>query len=86
LLQGHVSLASHPPLPEKGPIVVEIASSDPEAPETVESQGDEEVEKSSEGTVSTQSPPLADFADQDASLKRKQQGDLTSTSISKSKS
>jgi hypothetical protein len=63
LSQGHLSLASRPPLPEEGPLVTEIASSDPEAPETVESRGEDEVENYSEGTGSTQSPPPADSAD-----------------------
>jgi hypothetical protein len=57
LSQGHLSLISRPPLPEEGPLVAEIASSDLEAPETVESRGEEEVKNSSEGTGSTQSPP-----------------------------
>jgi hypothetical protein len=85
LSQGHLSLTSHPPLPEEGPLVAKIASSNPEAPESVESQGEEEVENSSEGTGSTQSPPPADSVDQDAGTKRKQQEDLTSSGMSKSK-
>jgi hypothetical protein len=81
LLQGHLSLASRPPLPEKWPIVAKISPSNLEALETVESRGEDEVEKSSEGTGSTQSPPPADFADQDASQKRKCQEDLTSSGM-----
>jgi hypothetical protein len=65
-------------LPEEGPIIIEIAPSDPKAPKTVESQAEEEVEKSSEGTGSTQSPFPADSADKDANRKGKHQEDLTS--------
>jgi hypothetical protein len=65
LSHGHISLTSRPPLPEEGPLVAEIASSDPKAPETIESRGEEEVKNSSEGIGSTQSPPPADSVDQD---------------------
>jgi hypothetical protein len=35
LSQCHLSMTSHPQLPEEGPLVAEIASSKPEAPETI---------------------------------------------------
>jgi hypothetical protein len=78
-------LASHPPLPEEGPLVAETASFDPESPKTVESRGGDEVENSSGGTDSTQSPPPADSEDQDGGRNRKRQEDLISsgTSITK---
>jgi hypothetical protein len=47
LLQGYISRASRPPLPEEGPLNAEFASSDPEAPETVEGRGEEEAKVSS---------------------------------------
>jgi hypothetical protein len=47
LRQDHLSLTSHPLLPEEGPLNVEVTSSDPEALETVEGQGEGEVEVSS---------------------------------------
>jgi hypothetical protein len=71
LSHGHISLTWHPQLPEEGPLVTEIASSDPEAPETVENQGGEGVEGSLEGSGSTQSPPPAESKDQDAGRERK---------------
>jgi hypothetical protein len=51
----------------------------------MESRGEEEVEYSSKGTGSTQSPPPANTIDQDAGRKRKQQEDLSSLGLSKSK-
>jgi hypothetical protein len=49
-------LVSHPPLLEEGPLVEEPASSDPEAPKTVEKRDEEEVENSTKGTDSNYSP------------------------------
>jgi hypothetical protein len=83
--QGHLSLTSRPPLPEEGPLVAEIASFELEAPETVENQGGDGFEGSLEGSMSTQSPPLAEFEEQDVGRKRKHQEDLISLGSSKLK-
>jgi hypothetical protein len=83
--QGHLSVTSHPPLLEEGPLVAEIASSEPEAPETVKNQGGDGVEGSLEGSSSTQLPPQAESEEQDAGRKRKHQEDLISSGSSKSK-
>jgi hypothetical protein len=78
-------LASRLLLPEEGPLVTEIASSDPEAPKTVVSQGEDEVANSSEGTDSTESPPPTDSEDQDGGKKIKRQEDLIYSGTSKLK-
>jgi hypothetical protein len=84
LLQDHPSLVSRPPLPKEGLFVKEPASSDLEAPETVEKQDKDEVKNSSEGTDSNHSPP-ADSEGEDGGRKRKCQEYLISSSTSKSK-
>jgi hypothetical protein len=76
-------LASRPPLPEEGPLVAEISSSDLEAPKTVEKRDREEVKNSTKGTGSTQSPPPSDSRVQDEGRKRKRHEDLISSSTSK---
>jgi hypothetical protein len=77
-------LTSLPPLPEEGPLFIEAASSDPEAPENVESHGGDGVEGSLEGSGSTQSPPPAESEEQDACRKTKCQEYLISSGTSKS--
>jgi hypothetical protein len=62
---------------------VEIAFSDPKAPETVKGQGEGEVEVSSEEMRSTQSHPPADSADQNEGKKRKYQEDTATSSTFK---
>jgi hypothetical protein len=57
LSHGHISLTWHPQLPEEGPLVAQIASSNLEAPETAENQGRDRFEGSMKGSGSTQSPP-----------------------------
>jgi hypothetical protein len=64
-------LASHPPLPEEGPINVEPTPADSGAPEACENQDEDEVEGSLEGSDSTLSPPLAESEAQGAEKKRK---------------
>jgi hypothetical protein len=76
-------LTSVSPLPNEGPLSIEAASSDPKAPETVESRGRDKVEGSLEGSGSTQSPPPAESRDHDGDKKRKCQEDLVSLCISK---
>jgi hypothetical protein len=75
-------LTSLTSLPEEGPIVQEVASSNPKAPKTIESRGGDGVEGSLEGSDSTQSPPPAKSEEQGADRKRKHQEDLTSLGTS----
>jgi hypothetical protein len=78
LYQGHVSLSSSPPLLEGGPLNIEVASSDIEAPKATEGQGEGEVDGSSEGIGSTQTLPSAASTDKDGGKKRKHQEELVS--------
>jgi hypothetical protein len=69
-------LVSHPPLLEEGPLVEEPASSDPEAPKTIEKRDGEEVKNSTKGTDSNHSPSCS--KGEDGGRKRKRQEDLIS--------
>jgi hypothetical protein len=82
---GSSFTGSCPPLPEEGPIVIEIAPSDLEAPETAENQGGDGVEGSLEASDSTQSPPPAESEELCADRKKKHQEDCTSLGTSKPK-
>jgi hypothetical protein len=75
-------LASHPSLPEEGPINAEPAPADSGAPEACENQDRDEAEGSLEGSDSTLSPPLAESEAQGAEKKRKRTEDLTSLGTS----
>jgi hypothetical protein len=83
LYQGHLSLSSCPPLPEGGPLNIEVASSDPKACETTDGQGEGEAEGSSKGTGSTQSLPSAALTNKDEGSKRKHQEEVVSSGTSK---
>jgi hypothetical protein len=82
LLQDHQSLASHPPLPEEGPIQADPASAASESPEADEGQDGNDVEDSREGSSSTSSPPPANFKEKGLEKKRKRFDDLLSPSSS----
>jgi hypothetical protein len=82
---GSSFTGSRPPLPEEGPIITEIAPSDPEAPKTTKNQGRVGVEGSLEVSDSTQSPPPAESEELCADRKRKHQEDCTSLGTSKLK-
>jgi hypothetical protein len=84
-LQGHLTLASCPPLPEEGHIVAKVAPADPKAPKAPENQYGDRVEGSLEGSDSTQSPPPSESEEQGAGKKRKRPEDLTSSGTSKPK-
>jgi hypothetical protein len=78
-------MSSRPPLPEKGPIDVEVAPADSEAPEAFENLDGDGTEGSLEGSDSTLSPPPAESEVQSLDKKRKRLEDLTSSGSSKPK-
>jgi hypothetical protein len=78
-------MASHPPLPEEGPINVEVAPTDSEALEACENLDGDRDDGSLEESDSTLSPPLAEFEAQGPEKKRKRLEDLTSSGTSKPK-
>jgi hypothetical protein len=81
-LQDHQFLVSHPPLPEEGPLPVDLASADSEAPGAEENQDGSDAEGSGEDTSSTTSPPPALFEDTCVDRKRKRVKELASSSTS----
>jgi hypothetical protein len=83
LYQDHLPLSSRLPHPEGGPLNIEVASSNPEATETTEGQGEGEVKGSSEGNRSSQSLPSTALTDKDGGKKRKRQEELISSGTSK---
>jgi hypothetical protein len=78
-------MASHPPFPEEGPIVAEVAPADPEAPDALKNQDGNGVKGSLEGSNSTQSHPQDESEEHGAGKKRKRPEDLTSSGSSKPK-
>jgi hypothetical protein len=84
-VQGHQSLVSRPPLPERGPIQADPVSAASEAPEAEESQDGDNVEDSLEGTSSTTSPPPAHSEEPSLDKKKKHVEELLSSSTSASK-
>jgi hypothetical protein len=78
-MQDRPSLALCPPLSKEGPLVIEAASSNPKAPETVESRDGDVCRHYLEGTDSMQLPPPNVSRDQDGGKKRKRQEDLVSS-------
>jgi hypothetical protein len=84
-MQDHQFLASHPPLPEEGPISAKPAPADSEAPEAGDNQDGDEDEGSLEGSDSTLSAPLAESEAQGVEKKRKRVEDLTSSCTSNPK-
>jgi hypothetical protein len=78
-------LTSCPHLLEEGPINVEVAPADSEAPEAGDNQDRDEVEGYLEGSDCTLSPPLAESEAQGAEKKRKCTEDLTSSGTSNPK-
>ena len=85
MLQGHLSLASRPPLPEEGAITAKVTPADSEALEAFENQDEDGAEGSLEGSDSTLSPPPAESENQGADKKRKHPEDLTCSGSSKPK-
>jgi hypothetical protein len=81
-LQDHQFLVSCPPLPEEGPLPVDLASTVSEAPEAEENQDGDEAEESGEDTSSTTSPPPSLSEDTRVDKKRKRVDELTSSSTS----
>jgi hypothetical protein len=58
-VQDHQFLVSRPPLPEKGPLPTDLASSISEAPEAEENQEEDDAKVSEDETSSMTSPPPA---------------------------
>jgi hypothetical protein len=79
-MQGHQFLVSHPPLPEIGPLPVDLASSVSEAPEADESQDGDDAEESEEETSSSMSPPPVLAEDAGVDKKRKRVKEFASSS------
>jgi hypothetical protein len=81
-LQDHQFFVLRPPLPEEGPIPVDLASAVSEAPEAEENQDRDDVEGSEEDTSSTTLPPPALSEDTCVDKKRKHVKELASSSTS----
>jgi hypothetical protein len=81
-VQGHQSLVSRPPLPERGPIQVDHVSAASEAPEAEESLDGDDAEDLMEGTSSTMLPPPAHSKEPSLDKKRKCVEELLSSSTS----
>jgi hypothetical protein len=81
-LQDHRFFVSRPPLPEEGPIPVDLASAVFKAPKAEENQDGDDAEGSEEDTSSTTSPPPALSEDTCVDKKRKRVEELASSSTS----
>jgi hypothetical protein len=81
-VQGHQSFVSRPPFLEGGPIQVDPVSATSEAPETDESQDEDDVEVSLEENSLTKSPPPAHSEQPSLDKKRKHVEELLSLSTS----
>jgi hypothetical protein len=81
-VQEHQFLGSRPPLPEAGPLPVDLASSVSEAPEAEENQDGDDAEESEEDTSSTTSPPPVLSEDTGVDKKRKRVDEFASSSSS----
>jgi hypothetical protein len=84
-LQDHQFLISCPPLPEEGPLSVDLASTISEAPEAEENQDGDDAEVSEDEMSSTTSPPPALSEDIVIDKKRKHVEELASSSTSAQK-
>jgi hypothetical protein len=82
LLQDHQFLVSRPPLPEEGPLPVDLASAVSEASEAEENQDRDDAKVSEDDASSTTSPPPALSEDFAVDKKRKRVGELASSSTS----
>jgi hypothetical protein len=78
-------MSSRPSLLEEGPIAIEVAPADSEAPEVFQNRDGDGAEGSLEGSDSTLSPPPAEYENQGADKKRKRPEYLTSSGSSKPK-
>jgi hypothetical protein len=81
-LQDHQLLVSRPPLPEEGPLPVDLASAVFEAFEAEENQDGDDAKVSEDETSSMMSPPLALSEDLVVDKKRKRVKELASSSTS----
>jgi hypothetical protein len=81
-LQDHQFLVSCPPLPEEGPLPVDLASAASDAPKAEENQDGNDAKGSEEDTSSTTSPPPALSKDTCVDRKRKCVEELASSSTS----
>jgi hypothetical protein len=79
-MQGHQFLVSHPPLPELGPLLADLASPVSKAPEADESQDGDDAKESEEETSSSTSPPLVLAEDAGVNKKRKRVDEIASSS------
>jgi hypothetical protein len=79
-MQGHQFLASHPPLPEAGPLPANLASSASEASEANENQDGDDAKESKEETSSSTSSPSVLAEDAGIDKKRKRVKEFASSS------
>jgi hypothetical protein len=79
-MQGHEFLVSHPPLPEAGPLLADLASSVSEGPEADENQDGDNAEESEEETSSSTSPSPVLAQDAGVDKKRKRVKEFASSS------
>jgi hypothetical protein len=79
-MQGHKFLVSHPPLPEAGPLLADLAPSVSEAPEADESQDRDDAKESEEETSSSTLPPPVLAEDAGVAKKRKRVDEFASSS------
>jgi hypothetical protein len=70
-MQGHQFLVSHPPLPEAGPLLADLASSVSKAPEADDNHDGDDAEESEEETSSSTSSPSVLAEDAGVDKKRK---------------
>jgi hypothetical protein len=82
LLQDHQFLVSRPPLPEEGPLPMDLTSAISEAPEAEENQNGDDVKISEDEMNSMTSPPPALSEDLVVDKKRKRVEELASLSTS----
>jgi hypothetical protein len=81
-VQEHEFLVLHPPLPETGPLLADLASPVSEASKTEENQDRDDAKESEEDTNSMTSPPPALSEDTGIDKKRKRVDEFASSSSS----
>jgi hypothetical protein len=79
--QGHQFIVSHPPLPEAGPLLADLASSVSEDPEADDTQDGDDAEESKEETSSSTSSPSVPVEDAGVDKKRKRVEEFASSSF-----
>jgi hypothetical protein len=81
-MQGHQFLVSRPPLPEAGPLPIDLASPVSKAPKADDHQDEDDAEDS-EDTSSSTSPPPEDVGVDEKRKQVKECGSLSSVATGK---